>query len=144
MKTFALKQGDLVLTGDRFAMVDGAARVQQQLSLALAEPFGGDRFHPRWGSVLHNWIGTTIGQNTTEYIQAEVNRVIRNFIMAQNAALAQRSSLNRKPTLTLDEIISEVTEIRVEQNADAMIVKVGIRTSGQQEFAVLTAPSRSI
>lgn len=144
MKTFALRDGDLVLSGDRYSMVEGAARLQQQLSLALTEPFGGDRFHPKWGSVLHSWIGSPTDASTPDIIQAEVMRVMRNHITAQNQMLTQRSSLNRKPTLSLDELISGINEVRVEQSGDSMLVKVSVRTVGQQEFSVLTAPSRSI
>jgi len=141
MRTFALKNGDLVLTGNRYTMVEGAARVQQQLGLGLREPYGSDRFHTAWGSMIPNWLGRTIVRGVTQDVRAEVLRVIRNHIIVQNGQLKDRATAALKPTITAEEIISEVTDIRFTQRQDELIVKVTIRTTGQQEFTLLTSTS---
>lgn len=143
MRTFALRNGDLVLTGDRYGMVEGAALLQQQLSLALTEPFGSDRFHPRWGSVLNQWIGGTISDETISFVQAEVLRVVKNYVVAQNAALTQRTSGMKRPNVSLNEIISEVTDVTVRPSGDSLVVRVGLRTAARQEFAVMATTQRS-
>jgi phage baseplate assembly protein W len=51
--------------------------------LALAEPYGDDRFHPQWGSVLPNYVGTPIGADTEMLVRSEVARVIQAYIGVQ-------------------------------------------------------------
>ena len=60
MKSFALQNGDLVLGQGGLLTVTGPSKVRQDLSIAMREPVGCDRFHPNWGSVLPNYIGEPI------------------------------------------------------------------------------------
>lgn len=143
MMTFALKGGDLVLAGDQYAMVDGAARVQQHLGLALREPYGSDRFAPRWGSTLPNKIGTAIGTGTADDIRAEVIRVIKNHLIVQNDQLRRRAVKGLTPTLTASEVITQVTGVTVQQKRDTMVVKVDLVTAGRQEITLLTSATGS-
>lgn len=144
MRTFAVKNGDLVMAGGRYAMVDGVARVQQQLSLGLRETYGGDRFHTGWGSALPEWIGKVITEGLTLDVRAEVLRVIRNHLIVQNGQLKDRATVALKPTITANEIIAEVTDIRITQQQDTLMVRVTIRTSGQQEFTLLTSTAGAL
>lgn len=142
MKTFALRDGDLVLSGDRYAMVEGVARVQQQIGLCLREPFGSDRFHDRWGSVLPTWIGRVIEPGVDLEVRSEVIRVIKNFIRAQDDAVRSRSVRGLRPVTTSEEMITDVTDIRVEQREDALLVKVTLRTGASKSFSIVTSPGR--
>lgn len=143
MRTFALRSGDLVLAGNAYGMVAGTARVQQQLGLCLREPYGSDRFHPRWGSVLSDWIGRVIqGNELAIEIRAEVLRVIKNFIAAQNAVIDDRAVRGMRPVIGPNEVIVDVGSIRVIQQQDSLIVKVTLITQGGQEFSIVTAPGR--
>ena len=144
MKTFQIKNGDLVLAGDRYAMVEGVARVQQQLGLGLREPFGGDRFHPGWGSMIPEWIGRTIQGGIQDEIRIEIIRVVRAHIMVQNGALKRAAASSQKTPITMDEVISEITEIKFRQEQDNLIVKVGLRTAGFKEFSILTSTAGSV
>lgn len=145
MKTFALQSGDLVLAGNAYRMVGGVARVQQQLALCLREPYGSDRFHTRWGSVLPEWIGRTIDDSTRLGIEirAEIIRVAKNFIAAQNSMIEDRALRGLRPVVSPSETIVDVTDIRVIQDQDSIIVKAVIRTQGGQEFSIVTAPGRT-
>lgn len=143
MKTFALKSGDLALAGSGYAMVTGAARIQQQLSLCLREPYGSDRFHPGWGSVLPEWIGRVIdGAGLQTEVRAELIRVVKNFIASQEASIAQRSVNGLRPVLAPGEILVDISSIQVVQSQDSIIVKATLRTAGGQEFGVMTSPGR--
>lgn len=142
MKTFALQSGDLVLAGNAYGMVAGTARVQQQIGLCLREPYGSDRFHTRWGSVLPEWIGRTI-DNSTQLgieIRSEIIRVVKNFIAAQNAAIEGRAVAGFRPVMLPSEVIVDVTDIKVQQDQDSIIVKATLVTQGGQEFSIITAP----
>lgn len=145
MKTFALSSGDLVLAGNAYGMVAGTARVQQQIALCLREPFGSDRFHTRWGSVLPEWIGRTI-DNSSQLgieIRAELIRVVKNFIAAQTAQIEDRSMRGLRPVIMPSEVIVDVQDIRVIQDQDSIIVKATLLTQGGQEFSIITAPGRA-
>lgn len=144
MKTFQLQNGDLVLAGDRFAMVEGIARIQQQLGLGLREPYGSDRFHPGWGSMIPEWIGRAIQGNVQDEVKTEIVRVVRAHIMVQNSLLKKASSVGQKTPITMDEVIAEITEIRFRQDQDNLIVKVGLRTAGFQEFSILTSTAGAV
>lgn len=143
MRTFALKSGDLVVSGGGYANVAGVARVQQQIGLCLREPYGSDRFHDRWGSVLPEWIGRVIdGTNIQIELRAELIRVVKNFIASQQAYVSQRAISGLRPTLPPSEILVDITDIRIVQNQDTIIVKATLRTAGGQEFAIMTSPGR--
>lgn len=142
MKTFALRNRDLVLSGDQFALVSGAARLQQQLGLAMSDPYGSDRFHPDWGSTLHQYVGLAYSPATGEFIKAEVNRVIRYMLSVQNTMMTDRSVLALKPTITAAEIVADISEVRVDQQQDSLSVKVSVRTASQQQVDVLTTTGR--
>ena len=143
MKTFALRSGDLVIAGGGYGMVTGMARVQQQIGLCLREPYGSDRFHDRWGSVLPEWIGRTIvGNNIQIEVRAELIRVVKNFIAAQQALITQRAINGLRPVVSPAETLVDIVDIRVLQNQDNLVVKATLRTAGGQEFAIMTSPGR--
>lgn len=144
MRTFALRSGDLVVSGAGYLMVSGVARVQQQVGLCLREPYGSDRFHDRWGSVLPEWIGRTIdGQTIQIELRAELIRVIKNFIASQQALVSQRAISGLRPVLDPSEVLVDITDIRIVQNQDTLVVKATLRTAGGQEFAIMTSPGRA-
>ena len=141
MKTFALRNGDLMISGDKYALVAGAARVQQQVGLALQEPVGTDRFHPQWGSILDQMIGTSMTKDITERVKTEVYRVVKNFSALQNNALQRGASVGIKPVIIPDEIITAVTGVAVEQVRDSINIKISIGTAGRDLVTVLTSIS---
>lgn len=140
MRTFALRDGDFVIAGSSYGMVNGIARAQQQIGLGLREPFASDRFHTQWGSVLPTWIGTVLDSALPQQIQAEVTRIVRNFIMQQNEVLKTRASQGLRANVAPEEMIVEIVNVIVYTNQDAATVKVVLRTASRQEFTILTTP----
>jgi phage baseplate assembly protein W len=141
MKTLALRDGDLALDGNAYAMVEGIDRVKQQIGLCLREPYGTDRFHPRWGSVLPNWIGRAIVDSSLPIeMKAELGRVVRNFVNAQNAAIEKRAVRGYSPVLLPSEIIVAIAGITTEQRQDTIIAKIALQTAGGRILTVETAP----
>ena len=144
MKTMAIRNGDLVLSGSKFGMVEGMARVQQQLGLAMREQYGNDRFHRQWGSTLPSWIGEVLSSDVPFEVRAEVTRIVRDFILNQNEQIKNRAALGLSAVVRTDEMIMEIRDIKVETNLDSVLVKVTIRTASNQEFSILTTPGSVI
>lgn len=144
MKTLALRNGDLVVSGNALGMVKGVARVQQQVGLCLREPYGSDRFHPGWGSVLPEWIGRAIeGSGIQLELRAELIRVVKNFISSQTASIERRAVRGLRPVIEPAEILVDITDIKVIQERDSLVVKATLRTAGNREFSIVTAPGRT-
>lgn len=140
MRTLAVRDGDLVIAGSRYGMVEGIARAQQQIGLALREPFASDRFHTQWGSVLPNWIGTVLDRSLPQQIQSEVTRIVKDFILRQNETIKTRAAAGLRANVTPEEMIVEIVSVTVYTNQDAATVKVVLRTASRQEFTILTTP----
>ena len=139
MKTFALESGDLVVSNGSYMTVSGAQRMQQQIGLSLMEPTGIDRFHPQWGSILDQLIGTSMTPDITERVKTEVYRVIKNIAALQNSAIQRSATVGSKPQVTPDELITGVTGVSVEQVRDAINVKISLSTAGRETVTVNTS-----
>lgn len=141
MKTHALRNGDLDLIGDRFAMVDKAARVQQQLGLCLREPWGIDRFHPGWGSVMPNWIGGIANTPQVDMdLRNEVRRVVKNQMISANEAIMKRGNAGLAPNVEASEIVTDISNIVVRHSADRIFVRVVLSTASAEEFSLIINP----
>jgi phage baseplate assembly protein W len=78
VKTLALVQGDLSPAPGGYLMYEGPQKIHQDLALALQEAYGGDKLHPRWGSILQNFIGLPMTDDVKNKVLSEINRVISN------------------------------------------------------------------
>jgi phage baseplate assembly protein W len=110
VKTLALADGDLVLSGRGHATVDGVFKTMQDIGIALREEFGVDRFHPNWGSLLPNMIGRPFDEGVLLDVQTEVTRIVNNYLTVQ------RDTVLRRPQgaqVSSAEIIDKVQNIRV-------------------------------
>lgn len=137
MKTFALVGGDLVLGEGGYALVTGQEKVKQDLGVAMREPYGCDRFHPRWGSVLISYVGEPVEQQTAFLIQQEIGRIIRNYIMVQGGVVEEDVAARRRSRVATSEVITGVNGIDVRQNQDKYHVRVRLSLFSGEE-AVLT------
>lgn len=130
MKTLRLSDGDLTPVGRVFAEISGTSKVTQDLRCALAEPMGTDRFHPRWGSNLDQYV-SVVADPTTEFeIAAEVNRVISNYASVQRDKVeADIYSGASESRFTSDEILQRVKGVDVKAVADRISVDIQIQTA---------------
>jgi len=141
MRTHALRNGDFDLIGDRFAMVEGAARVQQQLGLCMREVWGIDRFHPGWGSVMPNWIGGVIaGPELNMDLRNEVRRVIQNHMTSTNDGINRRANSGFAPVITANEIITDISNIVIRHQQDRIFVRVVLGTASSSQFSLIINP----
>jgi phage baseplate assembly protein W len=128
MDTWLVANGDLVLAGGTFATLSGPAKIQQDLGIASLTPYGSDRFHPKWGSVLGQYIGSPVGPMTQALLQSEINRLISNY---------QKVQLNRMNTVItqgyatvygLNDLVGSVQSITVTQNYDSFSINATVVT----------------
>lgn len=136
MKTLALSGGDLVVGPGGLRMLDGAAKLRQDIALALGEEYGHDPYHPGWGSVLQQYVGEPITEDTPMLVQAEVNRILQQYIAYQRQRL-EAASLNGQPhTISTSEIIRTVNAIDVSVEYDTVSVLIDLTTMAGQTMKI--------
>lgn len=136
MKTLALSGGDLVVDAGRLQMLEGPAKIRQDLALALGEEYNTDPFRPGWGSVLPQHIGEPITDDTPMLVQAEVNRVIQQY-MANQKAILEAAYVNRQAhTINTSEIIRTVNSIDVSVQYDSVMILVSLTTMAGQTIQI--------
>jgi phage baseplate assembly protein W len=138
MRQFAIQDGDLVLSRGGFALVSGQAKVKQDLGCALREPIGTDRFHPGYGSLLSGFIGQAITRETSAMIEAEVYRVVKNYMLTRMAVIQDDFTNGRKPLYEAAEIIQNIDEVRLRQEADRFYVLVRLSTLARERVTIIT------
>lgn len=132
MKTFAIRDGDLRVEGGNYAMVEGSKKVFQDLSMAVGEPIGNDRFHPNWGTTLDRYIGGVFNAETELLVRTEIFRVVRNYVEAQQAAMTARSMRGQRSPYSSEEVVRGLGGVQIDQRFDRINVKITIQTGGTE------------
>ncbi len=127
MKAFAIESGDLVVGPEGFATVSGSTKVQQDLGIAMREPLGCDRFHPRWGTTLTSMVGGVITNQTEMLVRSEVQRLIKNYVAVQGQVVEQDVALAQRSRIATSEVITAVEGIDIRQDFDRVHVRVRLR-----------------
>lgn len=137
MQTLALTHGDLVIDGaGGYAMLSGAARIRQDLTLALLEDYGSDRFHPRWGSVVKQFLGSPITPELQQLVKAEVNRVLQNYIALQQAEVLRNSQFDVIGRYDTSDVVRSVESIDVRTAMDAIFVAATLVTLARESVTI--------
>lgn len=137
MKTLQLVNGDLQIGPGGYVMIEGSDKVIQDLGVMVREAMGVDRFHPRWGSILDDFIGLPIGPETHMRVRSEIYRVIQNYIVMQTRAIEMDMNAGRKPRYRPEEIVVDVADVKIQQFYDRLNVKVTIQTSDGETHTIL-------
>lgn len=138
MKQLAIRDGDLVPGPGGFATVSGPSKVRQDLGCALREPVGTDRFHPGFGSLLPEYIGRPIDSGTSALIEAEIHRVVKNYMVTRMALMQEDHINGRKPNFKADEIVQNIEGIRIRQAQDRFYVRVTLSTLAREQVTLIT------
>ena len=134
--SLALANGDLVQQGSSLAIVSGIDKLEQDMSLWLTERLGVDRFHPRYGSVLPNFIGGVIDLTTQSRVQGDVDRVLGNYQAIQNLALQ-----NNPQIFSFEELLNALTAVDVGITYDTVSVAVSVTTGSGATATTSTSTS---
>lgn len=140
MKTLLIENGDFVIGPGGYAMVSGAKKVEQDLGIAVREPYGSDRFHPRWGSLLHEYVGrysVADGGGTDVLIQAEIQRVVQNYSFAQGDQLERDATMGRRSRFGTGELVDSISSIEIRQETDRYHLRVKIKTLSGEQVSVI-------
>lgn len=122
--SLALENGDLHATGSRLDIVQGSAKLSQDVDLWLREDYGINRFHPQFGSILDNFIGGVVSPNTNVEVQSEVLRVLQNY---QNIQLSRFQANPQK--FSPDELLNDVSGVNTQIAYDKVVVTVNFTTA---------------
>lgn len=136
MKQLALENGDLVLGPQGHQTLTGAPRIKQDLEIALREEYGLDRFHPRWGSLLNRYVGETIDDETRLLVQAEVNRVLQNYVIIQNAGVLRDLTYDVKGRYSTSDVVRSVLAVEAQLDLDGILLSVVLQTLSREEITV--------
>lgn len=136
MKTLALSGGDLVVGPGGLQLLEGASKIRQDIALALGENYGGDPYHPGWGSVLQQYLGEPITADTPMLVQAEVNRILQQYIANQQQILDAASLRNQQHTISTSEIIRTVNSVDVSVSYDTVTVLIDLTTMAGQTMKI--------
>lgn len=138
MKTFLLRNGDLTLGPSGFALVTGPSKVKQDLGVAVSEPFGCDRFHTQWGTVLPTVIGGVINEEATLLVRSEITRVVSNYIAVQTDQVVSDYSRGRRARVSANEVVTGIKDIIIRADFDRLYVKILITTAAEDEVMLTT------
>ncbi len=122
--SLAVSNGDLVRQGNSLAIVYGVNKLKQDLCLWVTERYGIDRFHPTMGSVLPDYIGSLITDNTRVAVQSEVYRILQNY---QNIQLQALKSTPQK--YSYSELLYSIDAINVAISYDTVAATVAVRNA---------------
>lgn len=137
MKSLALIQGDLAIdgTGD-YLTFSGVDRIRQDMTLALTEEYGSDRFHPAWGSILKEYIGQPITPELEQAVKAEVNRVVQNYIVLQQQEVLRDSQFDVQGRFDTSDVVRGISNIQVRMLLDAIYVSATLTTLARDTVTI--------
>jgi len=138
VKTLQIKNGDLVIGSGGYATVTGSAKLRQDLSVAVREPYGCDRFHPRWGSMLSGFVGGVLDKYAASAVSGEVNRIIGNYVAVQHDQMTVAASQGMKVRYSTGEVVSAVTKIDTRQSFDRLYVRASLTTMSGEQIDIMT------
>lgn len=136
MKTLALANGDLVVDGTGHKTVSGSPMIRQELALQLGEPYGTDRFHPEMGSVLVEYIGEPIDDETEMLVRAEVGRVVQQYIGIQQREVLRDHLAVRASRFDASDVVTGVTSITATVDFDYVRLSVTLATQAGETIQV--------
>ena len=136
--SLAIANGGRVRSGNSMAIVYGSEKLKQDLCLWVTERYGTDRFHPKLGSVLPDFIGSLITDNTRTQIQSEILRILQNYQAVQlqgMKAAPQRYSYS--------ELLYSIDAINVAISYDTVSATVAVRNADRTPATIAVTQSAS-
>lgn len=129
--SLAIANGDLILAGNSMAIVWGTDKLKQDLCLWVTERYGIDRFHPKLGSVLPDFIGSMITDSTRSMVQSEILRILQNYQSVQLKGLKQAPQ-----RYSYSEILYSIAAIDVAISYDTVSATVKVSNADLQPATI--------
>lgn len=136
MKTLKLTNGDLSLAQGGYLLTTGTDRIRQDLTLGLLDDYGTDRFHPRWGSVIKRYVGNIITPQLKALVKAEVNRVVQNYILIQQAEVLRDSQVDVIGRFNTSDVVRSILQIDALVDTDRIEVQLALETMARTAVTI--------
>jgi phage baseplate assembly protein W len=138
MRALQISNGDLVIGQGGYQEVTGRDKVTQDLTVATLTPYGADRFHPGFGSTLGNRVGDPINAMTVANVQAEIQRVITNYMLVQKAILQAYQAKGYEAPYSTGDLVVKIRDLDVQATQDTLNVVASVETLAGQTASVTT------
>lgn len=136
MKSLQIRNGDLVVGTAGHQVVEGTAKIRQDLALALGEPYGDDRFHPGWGSMLPRYVGEPATDEVRALVVSEAARVLQAYVDGQAADVLQDSLAATRSRYATADVVRQVNAVEAEVGIENLHLKVSLTTQAGQNVVV--------
>jgi hypothetical protein len=133
----ALVNGDLVAGQTGHRTISGSAKIRQDLTLALGEYWGTDRFHAtEWGSTLPDFIGAKIDDETDYAVRSEVSRVLAQYIAIQDREVYADVLNGTRSRFATADVIRSVNDISATIAFDTMRISISLVTQAGESVTL--------
>ena len=119
--SLALRDGDLVAQGSQLVIVYGSEKLKQDMTCWLVERYGGNKFHPTYGSVLEDHIGSVITPTTQSKVYNEILRVLDNYQRMQYQAFMADPSI-----FSISELMYSVDSVDISISLDTVNATISV------------------
>lgn len=136
MKTLALSGGDLVVGTEGHKTISGGAKITQELSINLGSQYGGDKFHPEFGSTLYQYFGEPLTEDTRSRVELEVGRVIQQYIDIQASQVLQDHLDQRATRFDASDVVTGVADLSVSIDYDTIKITGTLVTAAGSQVSI--------
>lgn len=137
MKTLALVNGDLAIgTNGAYLLYSGVSRIKQDLTLALTEEYGTDRFHPTYGSIVQSYLGQVLSAELMQLVRAEVNRVLQNYLIIQQNEVLRDSLVDVANRYDTSDVVQAVDAVQARAVLDTIYLSATLTTLSRETVTI--------
>lgn len=137
MKTLALVNGDLAIgTNGAYLLYSGVPRIKQDLTLALTEEYGTDRFHPTYGSIVQSYLGQILSAELMQLVRAEVNRVLQNYLVIQQNEVLRDTLVDVANRFDTSDVVQSVDNVSARAVLDTIYLSATLTTLSRETVTI--------
>jgi phage baseplate assembly protein W len=137
MKSLALVNGDLAIgTNGAYLLYSGVSRIKQDLTLALTEEYGTDRFHPTYGSIVQSYLGQVLSAELMQLVRAEVNRVLQNYLIIQQNEVLRDSLVDVANRYDTSDVVQAVDAVQARAVLDTIYLSATLTTLSRETVTI--------
>lgn len=137
MKTLALINGDLAIgTNGAYLLYSGVSRIKQDLTLALTEEYGTDRFHPTYGSIVQSYLGQVLSPELMQLVRAEVNRVLQNYLVIQQNEVLRDTVVDVTNRFDTSDVVQSVDNVAARAVLDTIYLSATLTTLSRETVTI--------
>jgi phage baseplate assembly protein W len=137
IKTLALVNGDLAIgTNGAYLLYSGVNRIKQDLTLALTEEYGTDRFHPTYGSIVQSYLGQVLSAELMQLVRAEVNRVLQNYLIIQQNEVLRDTVVDVANRYDTSDVVQSVDNVAARAVLDTIYLSATLTTLSRETVTI--------